>query len=676
MAQDDDHFEPRLGRSRKDRVRQPKTLRTQLLPRIARAGGNPHRLRSIVPQQVKPSRSGRFNARGRGAKIAATFPRGSGWSFDRASGMNVRPRRVTVKVRIVKPSGKAGGVHAHLRYLEREGVTREGEPGRLYSTFTDDVDRDVFVERGMDDRHQFRIILSPEDGAAYEDLKPFTRDVMAKVEADLGTTLDWVAVDHHDTGHPHVHVVVRGITEDGKNLNIAGDYISHGIRHRASEILTRDLGHQTEREVQRQLETEVDAERLTRLDRTLIDRAEDGAIVLRAGDTETDFSRAHQQLLIARARRLERMGLATEDGPLRWSLSPDTESTLRTMGERGDIIKTMHRAMTEAQLQRLPELYTIHNREPDSGPVIGCVVARGLADEMAEQRYLVIDGVDGRSHYVDIGETEGRFPVGSILRVSNVSTEPRQSDRTVAEIAAAHGGRYNIDIHLRHDASATQDFAQTHVRRLEAIRRLTAGVERQPDGTWIIGPDHLDRVRDYQRRLAQLRPVAIEFLSTVPIERQVGAEGATWLDRQIVREVNHDLAGHGFGGDVRRALYQRQQWLADQELMVRKEDGLFYRTNLLNVLRRRELQKVGDQLSKEIGLPFGEPVPGERIEGTYRRPVELASGRFALIEKSHEFVLVPWRPALEQHIGRYISGISRGDAIDWTIGRGRGGPSL
>jgi len=217
MAQDDDRFEPRLGRSRKDRVRQPKTLRTQLLPRIARAGGNPHRLRSAVAQQAKPPRSGRFNARGRGAKIAATFPRGSGWSFDRASGMNVRPPGDGQGAdREDGREGRRGPCPSALP--GREGVTREGEPGRLYSTFTDDVDRDVFAERGMDDRHQFRIILSPEDGAAYEDLKPFTRDVMAKMESDLGTTLDWVAVDHHDTGHPHVHVVVRGITEDGKTL--------------------------------------------------------------------------------------------------------------------------------------------------------------------------------------------------------------------------------------------------------------------------------------------------------------------------------------------------------------------------------------------------------------------------------------------------------------------------
>jgi len=134
MAQDGDRFEPRLGRSRRDTVRAPTTLRTALMGRVARAGGNPRRLPSALSgasTQRAPSPSpGRFNARGRGAKIAAGFPRGSGWSFDWQSGARVRPRRVTVKVRIVKPTGKVGAVQAHLRYLEREGVSREGEPCR------------------------------------------------------------------------------------------------------------------------------------------------------------------------------------------------------------------------------------------------------------------------------------------------------------------------------------------------------------------------------------------------------------------------------------------------------------------------------------------------------------------------------------------------------------------
>ncbi len=676
MAQDEDRFEPRLGRSRCDKVRAP-TLRTALVRRVARAGGNPRQLRSALPRAPKHSEassSGRFNARGRGAKIAASLPRGSGWSFDRQSGARVRPRRVTVKVRIVTANGKVSGVQAHLRYLERDGVTREGEPGRLYSTFIDEADRDAFVERGLEDRHQFRMILSPEDGTAYEDLKPFTRDVMAQMEADLGTTLDWVAVDHHDTGHPHVHVVVRGITEDGKILNIAGDYLSHGIRHRASEVLTRDLGPQTEQEVQRQLEHEVEAERLTRLDRTLIGRVEHGVVNLRIDDPGTDFERAHRQLLIARARQLERMQLATPEGPLRWSLSPKTEDVLRTMGERGDIIKAMHRAMTEAKLGRSPQLYTIHDLE--APPIVGRVVARGLTDEQGDRRYLVIDGIDGRSHYADIGEADGSFPVGSIVRLSNRSTEPRQVDRTVAEIAAANEGRYSLDLHLRHDLTASDTFAATHVRRLEAIRRATGAVEREPDGTWRIAPDHLDRVRDYEQRHAQARPVVIETLSALPIERQIGTEGATWLDRQLSREVNQERADHGFGRDVRQALVRRQQWLIEQGLMQRDGNDVLFRKDLLRVLEQRELRQAGSELAARIGKPFVEPTAGIRVDGVYRQAVDLASGRFALIEKSREFTLVPWRPVLERHIGRAVSGIPHGDDFDWTIGRGRGGPSL
>ena len=678
MAQDEDRFEPRLGRSRRDTVRAPTTLRTALMGRVARAGGNPRRLPSAlprVPAQPAPSSSpGRFNARGRGAKTAASFPRGSGWSFDRQSGARVRPRRVTVKVRIVKAEGKAGGIQAHLRYLEREGVSREGEPGRLYSTFTDEADRDAFITRGLKDRHQFRIILSPEDGAVYEDLKPFTRDVMAQMETDLGTTLDWVAVDHHDTGHPHVHVVVRGVTEDGKILNIAGDYLSHGIRHRAGEVLTHDLGPQTEQEVQRQLEHEVEAERLTRLDRTLIGRAEHGIIDLRINDPDTDFERAHRQLLIARARQLERMQLATQEGPLRWSLSPNAEDVLQTMGERGDIIKAMHRALAAAKLERSPQLYTMHDR--DAAPIVGRVVARGLADEEGDRRYLVIDGIDGHSHYADIGVAEESFPIGSVVRLSNRSTEPRQVDRTIAEVAAANEGRYSIDVHLRHDPTASEAFAATHVRRLEAIRRATGAVEREPDGTWTIAPDHLDRVREYEQQLSQVRPVAVETLSTLPIERQIGAEGATWLDRQLTREVSHERADYGFGRDVRRALVRRQQWLIEQGLMQREGNDVLFRKDMLNVLQQRELRQVGNQLSAQIGKTFVDPVPGVRVDGVYRQAVDLASGRFALIEKSLEFTLVPWRPVLERHIGRAVSGIPRGADFDWTIGRGRGGPSL
>src|SRR3546814_10121914 len=87
------------------------------------------------------------------------------------------------------------------------------------------------------DRHQFRFIVSAEDGMEYDDLKPRARRLMQRVEDDLGTKLDWVAVDHYNTGHPHTHIIVRGKDERGVDLVIARDYISHGLRERASELV-------------------------------------------------------------------------------------------------------------------------------------------------------------------------------------------------------------------------------------------------------------------------------------------------------------------------------------------------------------------------------------------------------------------------------------------------------
>jgi type IV secretory pathway VirD2 relaxase len=674
MPPEDDFFEPRIGRSRAGAGRGSKNVRAQVMRGVARAGGNPRRLRSVLPQTL-PARTGRFNARGRGARIAATFPRGSGWSFDKGSGLRVRPRRVTVKARVVKAQDKTGAVRAHLSYLEREGVTREGEAGRLYSTFSDEADREGFIARSEPDHHAFRFIISPEDGRAYEDLKPFTREVMAQMEADLETTLDWVAVDHHDTGHPHVHVVVRGVTEDGKILNIAGDYIAHGVRHRASEILTRDLGPQTEWEVQKQLEAEVEAERLTRLDRSLIERAENGVVDLRIGGAEAEVGGVHNQLLVSRARRLERMGLAEPAGPLQWSLATNAEDVLRSMGERGDIIRTMQRAMTEARLERSPELYRIGVPQ-EGGPIVGRVVSRGLTDEMADRRYLVIDGVGGLSHYVDIGKAEGQWSRGAVVRVAAASTEPREVDRTIAEIAAANDGRYSADLHLLHDPSATPAFAEAHVRRLEAIRRARGGLERDQEGTWTIAPDHLDRVGAYERQRAQSEPVTIETLSAQPIERQLDVDAPTWLDRQLVQGAAGQMAKVGFGQEVRDAMLRRQRWLIEQGLVNREGETLTYRGDLVDTLRRREMQRMADQLSKELGLTYAEPVEGQRVQGFYRRPVDLMGGRYALVENGLEFSLVPWRPVLEKHLDRYISGVARGASISWSFGRDRGGPGL
>jgi type IV secretory pathway VirD2 relaxase len=243
------------------------------------------------------------------------------------------------------------------------------------------------------------------------------------MERDLDTQLDWLAVDHHNTGHPHTHIIVWGVLDDGRILNIAGDYIAYGIRHWASELVTLELGPQTELEVTRKLASEVEAERLTRLDRMLIAESQErGVVDLRPEMSESYTVRANRHLLIDRAKRLERYDLATEIEPGRWTISEKAEPDLKTLGERGDIIKTMHRALADHGLadERGATQYVTHGKDTES--VVGRLLAKGLAgDELGDRLHLIVDGVDGRTHYV---ETVDASKLDDIRRGHIVALDP------------------------------------------------------------------------------------------------------------------------------------------------------------------------------------------------------------------------------------------------------------
>ena len=658
---DDDDFKPKLGKIRSRGAKGGRKFLHRVLAasNLARGGAGGTGKSRFTGSRI-----------GRGAGVGHVLA-----NRDRYAAF--RRRRVIVKSRIVKLAGKGmDGARAHLRYIRRDGVTREGgaERGELYGAEQDRADGKAFLERSEGDRHQFRFIVSAEDGAEYDDLKPLTRRLMARMEEDLGTKLDWVAVDHYNTGHPHTHILLRGRDERDKDLIIARDYITTGMRERAAEIVSLDFGPRSDVEIEGRLRREVEQERLTSIDRRLIRDMDDIGLIAAA-----DRDAFQQSLRVGRLQKLKRLGLADELRPGRWWLEEGLEGTLRRMGQRGDIIKTMHREMAGRSIARSPGDYAILDPgDPTANAVIGRVVARGLSDELKDQHYLIVDGVDGRTHYIDIGRGEATEPTpdGNIVRVTPKTVEPRRVDRTVAEVAVANDGRYTIDQHLKHDPRATEAYAETHVRRLEAIRRATGGVARQPNGTWIIEPGHLDRVVEYERRLARAAPVVVEKLSHLTLDQQVGADGATWLDRDLVSDHPEPSRDSGFGREVREAQARRRQWLIAEGLAHEEQDRIVCRANMLATLRRRELVRVAGQFSDQLGLAYVETRSGEPVEGTLRRSVELASGKYALVENSREFTLVPWRPVLERHVGKQVSGVMRGDGISWTIGRQRSGPSV
>lgn len=658
----DDDFEPRLGRP----ADTPGTRRylNQVIKATRRAGGQ------------GGARRGRFDGSriGRGAARARVLASGDQHAA-------FRSRRVVVKARLTRLAGKGIGggdrmaaARSHLRYIERDGVSREGGAGQLYGAEEDRADGKAFLERSGGDRHQFRFVVSAEDGDQYEDLRPLTRRLMRQMEEDLGTRLDWVAVDHHNTGHPHTHIVLRGTDDQGKNLIIAREYISQGMREQAMRIVTMDLGPRTDLEITERLARDIDAERLTPIDRQLLRDMDAERVTSSAGSRGMD-----QSLRVGRLRKLEAMGLAQQLEGQRWRLAEGLEDTLRRMGERGDIIRTMQRELTARKLERAAADQQIFDpKAPDARPIVGRVMLRGLADELDDRHYLIVDGVDGRTHYAAIGKGEATatLPAGAIVRITPRAGGVRSVDQTIVEVAAAHDGRYSLETHLRHDPGASETFAQTHVRRLEAMRRAMRSLEREEDGSWIIAPDHLEKVAAFEARALSDRPVSVDLLAAGPLGRLAGEDAPTWLDRELTSRQPVPLREAGFGQEVRGALDMRRQWLVEQDL-AREEGGqLRLRPDMLSVLQRRELLRVAGVLSDELDLPFTEIAPGQRIEGRLVRAVDLAGGRQAVIERSHDFTLVPWRPVLEKQIGQNVSGIMREGSINWTFGRERGGPTI
>ena len=577
-------------------------------------------------------------------------------------------RRVTIKTRLVnlKQAG-ARSTTTHLRYIEREGVGRDGEPGQAYGSITDNADLVAFEERGREDRHQFRFIVSPEDAEQLDDLRRYTRTLMDRMEADLGTRLDWVAVDHWNTDNPHTHVVLRGKDDTGKDLIISRDYIAQGMRERAAELATEWLGPRTELEIQQSLRREVDQERWTNLDRTLQREAQGGLIHINQ-PTEDPKRRQLRVLLIGRLQRLQHMGLAHESSSGVWAVHSDAEQVLRTMGERGDIVRTMQRAMSS-----VPRDLAVFDAGENARPVVGRVAAKGMADELYDRGYLVVDGTDGKAHYIALNakaELE-QYPVGAVVEARG-SAEIRAADKNIAALAV--DGLYRTDHHLTMataQATPTHDpkeVVDAHVRRLEALRRAGI-VERVAEGVWRVPKDLPERGRQYDAQ--RLGGVSVELRSHLPIERQVRVIGATWLDRQLIDGAS-GVADNGFGGEVREVLRQRSDFLVEQGLAERRGSRVGLARNLLATLRDRELAAAGKSLQDSTGLSFRPIHDGARVSGLYRRSLQLVSGRFAMLDDGMGFSLVPWKPVVEQRLGQQVSAIVRGASVTWELGRQRG----
>jgi type IV secretory pathway VirD2 relaxase len=552
------------------------------------------------------------------------------------TGLGAGARRVVVKAHVARLGGRgARAAVLHLRYIERDGVEKDGSKGVLYDAKSR-VSAEAFEQPRVGEKHQFRIIVSPED-AAELDLTLYARRLMAQVEQDLGRKVEWAAVNHYNTDHPHVHLVIRGVDREGKELRLDRSYISNGLRSRGQEIATEELGPRLDLDVRRAREREVTQERFTFLDRELERRAVADCVQARTSRPE---GRLDDSLLIARLQHLESLRLAERVGPASWTLSPGWKDELRELGTRGDILKQIHTAAPGDRARyRIVRVGQPLDVDRADEPVVhlGRVASKGLSDELKGSFYVVLETPAGHAYHLplDARTAEELRPSDLVTFATRREPAVRPVDREIAQAAAAGGGSYAPE-------PAADGAPHPHLRRLRWLEREGLVAPEAP-GRWKVSPNLLRELEArHQRSPARYE---LRVRREPSLEQQVRHRGPTVLDGLKA----DTLSPTRFGADVKRALEERQAVLARLGIRFDEPDRSARAPDPAR-------SAAGEAFAAQTKQAFVRDIP-ERFRGR----VELEETRFpdyAFVSNGLRFVVLRISPELRAAQGKLV-GLTR-----------------
>ena len=380
----------------------------------------------IRPRRPRASRESEAFAWSPAMRMALQYARSSRRRSRRSHGASGGGRRQfnqRCAIRMMyTPNRTTGQWRAHGRYISRESL-RQGDQASVFGNQTAGValadTLDGWQKAG--DPRLWKMIISPEFGERI-DLNQLSRDLISRMEKDLGSRLDWVAVPHFNTEHPHVHVALRGTKDDGSPLDLGREYVRNGIRSIAEDLCTRQIGYRNQVDAMAAERREIQECRFTSLDR-IINRAsaarqingENGGthFVVRRDQNagRGEFAKIREQHVAARLIVLQKMGLAEEVGSGDWHVRSDLEGVLRAMQRAGDRQKMLAAHGTLLSDERL-QLVVLDQRNLKS--LEGRVLVNG-EDELggnAGRHYVLIEGTDARVHLVyyspELEEARGR----------------------------------------------------------------------------------------------------------------------------------------------------------------------------------------------------------------------------------------------------------------------------
>ena len=647
------------GRSRSGRIKQtvqPSTTRPDLYDqdRLGRMGTGHAREPSINSQLAR--RLAGFKGRAASKARKAGRATGQGTGFDRL-------QRVVVKVHVSRhrPGKVHGSVLRHVSYVGRESASLDGQHGVFYDSTREGLDARQIVTAWEQDRHHFRLIVSAENAGDLPDTNKYIRTVMARVERDLGTSLQWLAVNHYNTDNPHTHILCRGIKQDNTDLVIPRQYVSYGIRRRAEEVATEILGPRSAEDIRREQDSQIEAERFTALDRMIERHLEAGKIDLHP-DKRIGFGADDRTRILGRLQFLQTMDLAKKGRGTWWIVDPEFGFKLRDLGQRNDIVKVLYATLGNqaGYVERLGARNTL------AEPILGALVAKGSVDEISDRRFVVVRACTGRLYYSQVPEDESfrRAQAGAIVELGARAYRQNVLAGEITMVAENHGGVYSIADHAaflsKRHPGVTPDQATARIRSATAKLVFVAGhngagVEQMAESQFRIDAPVFARFTAARRGQTDLR-----IVSAYSLDQQVEARALTWLDRQLFQPSQPGQTPQSsWNGQFAEALERRRQWLVGQkiaDLTGPDQKAITLKAGAMAHLRSVEFRQVLADIAKEFKRPAVRLPREVTITGRYTGLRELQAGPIALIATPQKvYVTHQTRPLNSIRVGNTVT---------------------
>ena len=647
---------PSRRSGRPDQTGRPSAIRPDPYDRdrLGHMGGGHAREPSIHSQLAR--RLAGFKGRSSAASKARKAGRGTGQGtgFDRL-------QRVVVKVHVSRhrPGKVHGSVLRHVSYVGRESASLDGKQGVFYDAAQEGLDARQIVTAWEQDRHHFRLIVSAENAGDLPDTNKYIRTVMARVERDLGTSLQWLAVNHYNTDNPHTHILCRGIKQDNTDLVIPRQYVSYGIRRRAEETATEILGPRSAEDIRREHDSQIEAERFTALDRMIERHLEAGKIDLHP-DKRIGFGADDRTRILGRLQFLQTMDLAKNGRGTWWIVNPEFGFKLRDLGQRNDIIKVLYATLGNqaGYVERLGA------RDALAEPILGALVAKGSVDEISDRRFVVVRDCTGRLCYSQVPDDENfrRAQAGAVVELGAKAYRQNVLVGEIIIVAQNHGGIYTVADHAaflaKQHPEVTPDQAAARIRSATAKLVFVAGhngsgVQQVGENQFRIDAPVFERFASARRSQTDLRIVSAQSL-----EQQVEAQALTWLDRQLPSQ-SGQTPQLSWKSQFAQALEYRRQWLVGQgmaDFTGPDQKAITFKVGVIAHLRSVEFRQVLADIASEFKRPAIRLPREVTITGRYAGWRELYTGPIALIATPQKvYVTHPMRPLSSIRVGNAVT---------------------